>query len=91
MHFGEKADSENQALTYMNNVRRRKGLKVDEKIVEFAEKQRTLKKNKQKFDSRYLFIHFWCRGDADPLLFQSGMSDTQERSDFCYQICDVSY
>ena len=46
MHFGEKADSENQALTYMNNVRRRKGLKVDEKIVEFAEKQRTLKKNK---------------------------------------------
>ena len=46
MHFGEKADSENQSLAYMNNVRRRKGLKVDEKIVEHAEKQRTLSKNK---------------------------------------------
>ncbi len=46
MHFGEKADSENQALAYMNSVRRRKGLKVDEKIVEHAEKQRTLTKNK---------------------------------------------
>ncbi len=46
LHFGEKADSENQALRYMNAVRRRKGLKVDEKIVEHAEKQRTLTKNK---------------------------------------------
>ena len=46
MHFGEKADSDNIARKYMNNVRRRKGLKVDEKIVEFAEKQRTLSKNK---------------------------------------------
>ncbi len=46
MHYGEKADSENLARRYMNEVRRRKGLKVDEKIVEFAEKQRTLSKNK---------------------------------------------
>ena len=46
LHFGEKADSENPALRYMNNVRRRKGLKIDEKIVEFAEKQRTLTKSK---------------------------------------------
>ena len=46
MHFGEKADSENVAQKYMNGVRRRKGLKVKEKIVEFGEKQRTLKKNK---------------------------------------------
>lgn len=46
LHFGEKADSENLARTYMNTVRKRKGLKVDEKIVEHAEKQRTLKKNK---------------------------------------------
>ena len=45
-HYGEKADSENTARKHMNSVRRRKGLKVDEKIVEFAEKQRTLKKNK---------------------------------------------
>jgi len=45
-HFGEKADSENVARKYMNDVRRRKGLKVEEKIVEFAEKQRTLTKNK---------------------------------------------
>ncbi|KAK2178328.1 hypothetical protein NP493_547g01002 [Ridgeia piscesae] len=46
LHFGEKADSENIACRYMNDVRRRKGLKVDEKIVEFGEKQRTLSKNK---------------------------------------------
>uniref|UniRef100_T1DCE6 Ribosome assembly protein 1 n=1 Tax=Cupiennius salei TaxID=6928 RepID=T1DCE6_CUPSA len=45
-HFGEKADVENRARKYMNNVRRRKGLPVDEKIVEHAEKQRTLTKNK---------------------------------------------
>ncbi|KAK7465188.1 hypothetical protein BaRGS_00037651 [Batillaria attramentaria] len=46
MHYGEKADIENRARAYMNEVRRRKGLKVDEKIVEFAEKQRTLTRNK---------------------------------------------
>ena len=46
LHFGEKADYENQARKYMNDVRRRKGLYVDEKIVEHAEKQRTLSKNK---------------------------------------------
>lgn len=43
-HFGEKADSQNRARNYMNAVRRRKGLLTDEKIVEFAEKQRTLNK-----------------------------------------------
>eukprot|EP00079_Xenopus_tropicalis_P012755 XP_002940146.2 PREDICTED: elongation factor-like GTPase 1 [Xenopus tropicalis] len=46
LHFGEKADSENQARKYMNSVRKRKGLYVEEKIVEHAEKQRTLGKNK---------------------------------------------
>ncbi|XP_041645818.1 elongation factor-like GTPase 1 [Cheilinus undulatus] len=46
LHFGEKADSANQALKYMNAIRRRKGLYVEEKIVEHAEKQRTLSKNK---------------------------------------------
>ncbi|GIY75348.1 elongation factor-like GTPase 1 [Caerostris darwini] len=45
-HFGEKADVENRAKKYMNNVRRRKGLAVDEKIVEHAEKQRTLMRKK---------------------------------------------
>ena len=45
-HFGEKADSENPARVYMNAVKRRKGLKIDEKLVEFAEKQRTLTKSK---------------------------------------------
>lgn len=44
MHFGEKADSENVAQKYMNMARKRKGLHVEEKIVEHAEKQRTLKK-----------------------------------------------
>ena len=44
--FGEKADTQNRARIYMNDIRRRKGLLVNEKIVEFAEKQRTLTKNK---------------------------------------------
>ncbi|XP_074593171.1 elongation factor-like GTPase 1 isoform X2 [Brevipalpus obovatus] len=44
--FGEKADTENRGRKYMNDVRRRKGLPVDEKLVEFAEKQRTFKRNK---------------------------------------------
>ena len=46
LHFGEKADSDNVARKYINAVRKRKGLHVDEKIVEYGEKQRTLKKNK---------------------------------------------
>ena len=46
LHFGDTADSENQARTYMNDLRKRKGLLIDEKIVEFAEKQRTLTKMK---------------------------------------------
>lgn len=40
--FGDKGDSINRAHVYMNLVRRRKGLAVSEKVVEFAEKQRTL-------------------------------------------------
>ena len=42
--LGEKADRENVAKAYMDSVRERKGLFVDRKIVEFAEKQRTLKR-----------------------------------------------
>ena len=42
--YGDKGDSVNRAQIYMNNVRRRKGLSVLEKVVEFAEKQRTLSK-----------------------------------------------
>uniref|UniRef100_A0A1B0B6N9 Uncharacterized protein n=1 Tax=Glossina palpalis gambiensis TaxID=67801 RepID=A0A1B0B6N9_9MUSC len=45
-HFGEKADLVNRAKAYMDSVRRRKGLHVDEKVVEHAEKQRTLSKKK---------------------------------------------
>lgn len=43
--LGETADKENIARRHMNNVRRRKGLFVNEKLIENAEKQRTLKKN----------------------------------------------
>lgn len=45
-HWGEKSDSENIAKNYINSVRKRKGLATDEKIIEYAEKQRTLSKNK---------------------------------------------
>jgi ribosome assembly protein 1 len=44
--FGEKADFVNKAKVYMDSIRERKGLYVDKKLVEFAEKQRTLSKNK---------------------------------------------
>ncbi|PIK44190.1 putative elongation factor Tu GTP-binding domain-containing protein 1 [Apostichopus japonicus] len=46
LHFGDKADSVSQARRYIDGVRRRKGLHVREHIVEHAEKQRTLSKNK---------------------------------------------
>ena len=41
--LGEKADRENLAKRYMDQVRERKGLKIDKKVVEHAEKQKTLK------------------------------------------------
>lgn len=41
--LGEFAERENRARRYMNGIRRRKGLFVDEKVVKNAEKQRTLK------------------------------------------------
>jgi ribosome assembly protein 1 len=43
--LGEKADRDNVAKKYMDVVRKRKGLFVEQKIVEHAEKQRTLRKN----------------------------------------------
>lgn len=42
--LGEKADRENVAKKYMDKVRKRKGLFVERKIIEHAEKQRTLKR-----------------------------------------------
>ncbi|EMG45652.1 hypothetical protein G210_4152 [Candida maltosa Xu316] len=43
--LGEFAERENVARRYMNTIRRRKGLFVDEKVVKNAEKQRTLKRD----------------------------------------------
>ncbi|CAB4253904.1 similar to Saccharomyces cerevisiae YNL163C RIA1 Cytoplasmic GTPase involved in biogenesis of the 60S ribosome [Maudiozyma barnettii] len=43
--LGDTADKENIARRHMNNIRRRKGLFVDEKVIQNAEKQRTLKRN----------------------------------------------
>lgn len=43
--LGDTADKENIARRHMNMVRRRKGLFIDEKVIQNAEKQRTLKKN----------------------------------------------
>ncbi|CAG8453155.1 2691_t:CDS:10 [Ambispora leptoticha] len=42
--LGEKSDRENLAKKYMERVRKRKGMFVEQKIVEHAEKQRTIKK-----------------------------------------------
>ena len=44
LYFGEKGDSENMSKKYVENIRNRKGLGVKVKIVESAEKQRTMKK-----------------------------------------------
>ncbi|WFD22365.1 Cytoplasmic GTPase/eEF2-like protein (ribosomal biogenesis) [Malassezia equina] len=41
--LGEKGDRENMAKRYMNLVRKRKGLRTDQRLVASAEKQRTLK------------------------------------------------
>ncbi|SCU87216.1 LADA_0E02696g1_1 [Lachancea dasiensis] len=43
--LGDIADKENIARRHMNMIRRRKGLFVKEKLVQNAEKQRTLKRN----------------------------------------------
>ncbi len=43
--LGEKGDRENVAKKYMDGVRKRKGMFVTQRIVEAAEKQRTLKSN----------------------------------------------
>ncbi|WVQ82433.1 hypothetical protein IAT38_004561 [Cryptococcus sp. DSM 104549] len=42
--LGEKADRANVAKLYVDEVRKRKGMFVEKKLVESAEKQRTLKK-----------------------------------------------
>lgn len=42
--LGEKADKENVAKRYVDAVRARKGLAVKKKVVESAEKQKTLKR-----------------------------------------------
>jgi len=42
--LGDKADRVNVARVYMDKVRTRKGMFVDQKVVEAAEKQRTLKR-----------------------------------------------
>ncbi|EMC97816.1 hypothetical protein BAUCODRAFT_31822 [Baudoinia panamericana UAMH 10762] len=42
--LGEKADKENVARRYVDKVRERKGLTVKRKVVESAEKQKTLKR-----------------------------------------------
>ncbi|XP_055544597.1 elongation factor-like GTPase 1 [Wyeomyia smithii] len=44
--YGDKADFTNIAKVYMDSIRERKGLPVERKTVEHAEKQRTLSKNK---------------------------------------------
>ncbi|XP_053694767.1 elongation factor-like GTPase 1 [Sabethes cyaneus] len=44
--YGDKADFVNIAKVYMDSIRERKGLAVERKTVEHAEKQRTLSKNK---------------------------------------------
>lgn len=49
----------NVARKYMDEVRKRKGLRIEEQIVKFGDKQRTRKKNKQlqiKYCSTYVLF-----------------------------------
>lgn len=46
LQWGEKWDGVNRAKAYMDSVRIRKGLATDKHLVQHAEKQRTLSKNK---------------------------------------------
>lgn len=46
LHFGEKADSKNLAWKYRNTVCKKEGLYPELKIVEHAEEQGSLSKNK---------------------------------------------
>lgn len=41
--LGEKSDRDNQAKKIVDLIRKRKGLPVDQKVVEHAEKQRNIK------------------------------------------------
>ncbi|OAF64196.1 hypothetical protein A3Q56_08099, partial [Intoshia linei] len=45
-HYGETSDFVNVVTTYVNSVRKRKGLYINEQIIQDADKQRTLSKNK---------------------------------------------
>ena len=45
-YFGQKGDAPNPARDLLDEVRKRKGLYVEEKIVESGSSQRTLGKNK---------------------------------------------
>lgn len=42
--YGNISDRQNEALALVNSVRQRKGMFIESKLVEHAEKQRTLKK-----------------------------------------------
>lgn len=44
--FGDLATEPNIARAFIDSIRKRKGLQIEEKIVKNAEKQRTLTKNK---------------------------------------------
>ena len=44
--IGHYIDNEKKSRKYMNAIRKRKGLWVDEKIVEHGDKQRTITRNK---------------------------------------------
>ena len=43
--FGVREESSNIAKTYVNQIRERKGMKTDQKLVQKADKQRNLAKN----------------------------------------------
>lgn len=45
-HFGDLGDAPNLARKFMDLTRKRKGMAVEEKIVEHAEKQRTISRKK---------------------------------------------
>ncbi|KAJ2046169.1 Cytoplasmic GTPase/eEF2-like protein (ribosomal biogenesis) [Coemansia sp. S16] len=71
--LGEKADRDNVAKRYMDKVRKRKGLFVERKIIEHAEKQRTLKNHIVLAAQNTQVPEPWVGGDFGHIARKNGL------------------
>ena len=68
--FGESTNETNVARKYIDDTRKRKGLQIGEKVVAFAEKQRTL--SKKKWETWHWadasFLSFFLEGENNMVI-----------------------